>query len=182
MQVKKLGHLILCIVVLLLMHSCWVDRFNTIQPPSLVNVKPATNLIIPEQFNEIKTKHLFELISDKKIGDVSGLVELRKEGILIHPGVNSPTEVSFQLSKNYHELTLSLFIATLPPEAKDIKEAGTANIEFFADKKSLGKLTVNRNAIITKTLDLSSVGTLSVRVDNQDGKAWFDWLMLRVMS
>lgn len=179
---KIWGYLTLSVVILLLLRSCWLDRFNTIQPPSIAVENPAVALNLTKQIDSIGTKKLFLLLSSKEMGDISGKVELRKEGILIHPGVNTPTYVSFHLSKHYQKLILRPYIAPLPVEAKNLKEAGTAKVEFFGDGKSLGKIDVNRDTNTTKTLDLGDVETLNVIVGNQDGKAWFDWFMLGVVS
>ncbi len=110
------------------------------------------------------------------------MIELRKEGILIHPGETTPSKISFKLSHSYQKLSIRPFIALLPPDALNIKEAGTVEVEFFLDGKAEKKLLINRETSLIKNLELSNVDTLTIVVRNADGKAWFDWFMLGVVD
>jgi hypothetical protein len=129
-----------------------------------------------------QTRALFSLATNIDVSNKDSLFELRKDGILIHPGETRPTKVSFKLSRNYQKLIIRPFIATLPPEATAIKEAGTVGVEFLLDGNSAGRFMVDRDSNINKTLDLTNVDILTMVVDNGDGKPWFDWFMLGVVD
>jgi hypothetical protein len=126
------------------------------------------------------TKSLYSLISEKKLGDVYGVVEMRENGILIHPGESIATKVSFDVSGNEGVVRLAAFISTLPPNILDLKTSGTVGVELSVDGRSLGRQTVDCLANYEQSIDLKNVRTLSVVVDNADGAPWYDWLMLVV--
>lgn len=139
---------------------------------SAQSAKPSVNIK--------KTQVLFSYIYGKELGDTHGVVEMRDAGILLHPGTKRPTRVSFDITGKYETVTLTSFIATLPPQALEMKDAGTVGIEFFVDGVSIGRATINRYANYEKTLNLRGAKTLSINVDNSDGKPWYDWLILAV--
>jgi hypothetical protein len=128
-----------------------------------------------------KTNALFQLATDKELGDKVGLFELRQNGILIHPGETKPSKISFKLAAAYNTLTLRTFISALPDNAP-LKDAGTVGVEFLLDGKSTGRVNVDRNSKKVDTLDVAGVQVLTVIVDNGDGKSWFDWLTLAVLA
>lgn len=158
------------------------DKFETIQPPGAAASKPAAPRAAMPAVSIDKTRMLFGLAEKIEIGDKVGLFELRKEGMLIHPGETMPSRVSFKLARSYRKLTVLPFIAALHADAAAVKEAGTVGVEFLLDGKSGGKLAVNRDSTYIKTFDLTNVDMLTVTVDNGDGKPWFDWLMLGVVE
>jgi hypothetical protein len=158
------------------------DRYETIQPPGAFSPKLAPVQALIPVIRTDKTRVLFGLADKVNLGNKVGIFELRKEGILIHPGETSPTKVSFKLSRGYQKLIVRPFIATLPADATAVKEAGTVGVEFLLDGKSEGRLLVDRDSTYIKTLDLTNADILTVVVDNGDGKAWFDWLMLGVVD
>jgi hypothetical protein len=139
---------------------------------SAQSAKPSVNIK--------KTRVLFSYISGKELGDTHGLVEMSDSGILLHPGTKRSTRVSFDITGKYETVTLASFIATLPPQALEMKAAGTVGIEFFVDGISIGRATVDRYANYEKTLNLRDAKTLSINVNNSDGKPWYDWLFLAV--
>lgn len=160
------------------------DKFETIQPPGVVAQKsaPVQSLISASAISTNQTRALFSLATNVDVSSKASLFELRKEGILIHPGETRPAKVSFKLSRSYKKLIIRSFIATLPADANAIKEAGTVGVEFLLDGKSAGRFMVDRDSTNIKTLDLTDVDVLTVVVDNGDGKPWFDWFMLGVVD
>ena len=158
------------------------DKFDTIQPPGLSASKVSDPKFFVSDVNLDKTNALFKLIVNKELGDKVGVVEMRDEGMLIHPGETTSSKISFKLSHTYKKLIIRPFIAALPADAIKIQEAGTTGIDFWFDGKSQGRFIVNRDTRLTKELDLTSVDNLTIVVDNADGKAWFDWLMLGVVN
>ncbi len=178
----SLKQLCLWLVVVLLISGC-EDRFETIQPPSrAVAEKVAVKKVEKTNLNLDKTQALFKLASQTEVCDKVGLFELRTEGILIHPGETKPTRVTFNVAQGYKTLNFRSSISTLPAEATAVKEAGTVGVEFLLDGKSNGRFEINRDSSGNKTLDLTNVDLLTVVVDNDDGKPWFDWLMLSVVD
>lgn len=160
------------------------DKNETIQPPgfvSSVNQKTNNGQSESPAINLVKTKELFALASEKKIGDKVGLFEMRENGILVHPGETQSTRINFRLSRSFYRITVRSFIAPLPPEAS-VKEAGTVGVEFFVDGKSLGRAYVDRYSKQIDSFDLTDIEMLTVVVDNGNGKPWFDWLMLAVVE
>lgn len=158
------------------------DKFDTIQPPGASASETSDPKFVVSDVNLDKTNKLFKLIVNKELGDKVGVVEMRDEGMLIHPGETTSSKISFKLSHAYKKLIIRPFIAALPADATNIKEAGTIGIDFWFDGKSQGRFIVNRDTRLTKELDLSNVDNLTIVVDNADGKAWFDWLMLGVVN
>ena len=57
------------------------------------------------KFNVQKTVTLFDHLSSKKLGDQFGAVQLRELGILVHPGVSSPTEAVFSINGQMNSTT-----------------------------------------------------------------------------
>lgn len=180
-QLLKLLLIIPMFALLEFLSGC-SDKFDTIQPPGAVASITSEPKLIVSDINLDKTNALFKLIANKELGDKVGVVEMRSEGMLIHPGEMNPSKVSFKLSHTYKKLLVRPFIAALPADAIKIKEAGTIGIDFWLDGKSQGRFIVNRDTRLTKELDLTNVDTLTIVVDNADGKAWFDWLMLGVVN
>ena len=123
---------------------------------------------------------LFARATKKQLGDLHGTVELRNNGILIHPGATTPTSVTFRLGGEIKELRVSLFISPLGTEGSAVPEAGTVNVRLLADGRELLKASVDRNVRIQKSIDLTNVQNLEARVDNGNGKPWFDWFILSV--
>jgi hypothetical protein len=159
------------------------DKNATIQPPGASpQVAPkGANIQLPPATNIDKTRSLFSLATERKLGDKFGLVEMRNEGILIHPGETSPTRVSFKISRSFQSVVIRPFIASLPTDAP-ATEAGTVGVEFLLDGKSSGRIVVDRASKQINTLNLVNVDLLTVVVDNGDGKPWFDWLMIAVVD
>ena|SRR5688572_26450396 len=123
---------------------------------------------------------LFARVTKKELGDVHGVVELRNNGILIHPGATTPTSATFRLGGEIKELRVSLFISPLSPEGVAVPDAGTVNVRLLADGREVLKAAVDRNVNIQKSIDLTNVQNLEAHVDNGNGKPWFDWLILSV--
>jgi hypothetical protein len=158
------------------------DRFETIEPSGLPAAKSVVAKPILPNVSIDKTNLLYKLAINKMPGDKAGLIEMRSEGILIHPGENLPSKVSFKLSRTYQTLSVKSFISSLPVEATEIKEAGTVGVEFLLDGKSEGRFIVHRDAPFIKNIELTNIDILTIVVDNHDGKPWFDWLMLGVVG
>ncbi len=171
---------ILSLMVLVGLLSGCGDKYETVQPPGAPKSKPSA-ITVPI-ISLDKTTVLFNLATKKESEDKVGVVELLKEGILIHPGEIRPTKVSFKLARNYQQLSIRPFIAPLPADALNIKEAGTVGVEFFMDGKSQGRLDINRDSTLIKVFDFTNVDMFTVVVDNGDGKPWFDWFMLGVVE
>lgn len=127
-------------------------------------------------------KAFFARISKREIGDDVGKIEERNAGLLVHPGASTPTSVTFRLGGELKQLTLRLFIGQLPPDAKGVPQAGTVNAEILLDGKSAVKQHLDRNTDVQKTLDVAGVQELTLRVDNADGKPWWDWFFVSVVS
>jgi hypothetical protein len=158
------------------------DKSDTNQPQGVVAQKSAPDQSLMSAISTDQTRALFGLATNVDVSDKDSLFDLRKDGILIHPGETRPTKVSFKLSRSYQKLNIRPFIATLPPEATAIKEAGTVGVEFLLDGNSAGKFMVDRDSNNNKTLDLTNVDILTIIVDNGDGKHWFDWFMFGVVD
>jgi predicted small lipoprotein YifL len=124
----------------------------------------------------------FARVVRKDLGDASGKLELRDYGILIHPGETTPTSVTFRLAAELKELRLRLFISGLTPEGIAIPDAGTVNVEFIADGRALFKTYIDRNSSMEKSFNVSGVRDLVIRVDNANGKPWWDWFFVSVQS
>lgn len=181
MNLFNLKATLLLLATLIFIAGC-DDRFDTIQPPgALIKTQTPTQLIVKD-FNTDKTGDFFKLATNKELGDGVGLFELRKEGILIHPGDTTPSKISFKLSRSLKKLSLRPFIAALPSDASNIKEAGTVEVAFMLDGKLEEKLLIDRDTALIKQVDLTNVDILTIIVGNADGKAWFDWLMLGVVD
>ena len=127
-----------------------------------------------------ETRLLFDTIYAREPGDIYGLVEMRDTGILIHPGANTPTKISFDVAGKYEVVNIMAFMETLPSEAISIDNAGTVGIDFLIDGSSVGYATVDRFNSYRNSLNLNGAGTLTIVVDNGDGQSWYDWLILVV--
>jgi hypothetical protein len=174
----------------LLLTMCFIglmscsDKNDTIQPPGANPIAETESSGLQQSLPAVDmamSKKLFTLATDKSIGDEVGVFEMRNDAILVHPGKTTSTRVTFKLSRAFQNITLRTYIAELPPEAS-IKEAGTVGVEFLLDGRSTGKLKVDRYSKQLNTLDLINTDTLIVVVDNDEGKPWFDWLMLGVVE
>jgi hypothetical protein len=133
------------------------------------------------KFNVQKTVTLFDHLSSKKLGDQFGAVQLRELGILVHPGVSSPTEAVFSINGQMNSTTFATWMSGLPPEALALPDAGVAGVELFLDERSTGRVIVDRHTNSYHTFDLTGVRELKVVVDNGNGKSLYDWLFLGVM-
>lgn len=133
------------------------------------SVKPSVNLD--------KTGALFSTITAKTLGKVHGKVELREDGILIHPG-ETPTKVTFQLKNLDPSITLVGFIATMPPETLALSNTGSVGFELFLDGKSQGHNPVDRFSNFVEQINIANAKTLTVVVDNGNGEPWADWFIL----
>ncbi|MFN7570364.1 MAG: NPCBM/NEW2 domain-containing protein [Betaproteobacteria bacterium] len=142
---------------------------------------PAAEPTVP-QVDAAGTKALFARLTLKEPGDKVGVVELRPEGILLHPGDSRPTVVEFDLKGLASPLALRFFMAPLPPDALGIKDAGTVQVEAMVDGKLLWKEAVGRGRGLDRGLDVAGATKLRLIVDNADGKSWFDWLMFGVAA
>ncbi|HEX7705720.1 MAG TPA: hypothetical protein VF701_04590 [Thermoanaerobaculia bacterium] len=121
-------------------------------------------------------RQLFQSITATNLGEGEGLVDLRAEGILIHPGV-TPTTVTFRLPPSTRERRLWMFIAKLPSDALNIAEAGTVDVTVFVDGVQRSHRRVTRASEASETLP-ADAHTLTLQVDNADGKSWWDWLFV----
>ncbi|MFA6954571.1 MAG: sulfatase-like hydrolase/transferase [Thermoanaerobaculia bacterium] len=127
------------------------------------------------------TRALFARLVKKELGAESGNIELRPAGILIHPGT-TPTVATFRLGGEKASLRLRMFIAELDAPGKAVPQAGNVNVEIFVDGKSAVRCKLDRNSNEERTLDVSGANELTVRVDNANGKAWWDWFMLTALN
>jgi hypothetical protein len=128
------------------------------------------------------TKALFSSIARKEVGDEQGRVELREGlGILIHPGVTTPTTVTFALDGKHRQLGLRFFVV-LDEEGSKVPEAGTAHVKALLDGKPVFESDVDRRTASENVFDVSSARELTLQVDNQNGKAWWDWFFVSVQS
>ena len=62
-------------------------------------------------------------------------------------------------------------------KASRYRTPATSMSNSFADGKPLLKVFLDRNIKVERTLDLTGVWELTVRVDNANGKSWWDWLI-----
>lgn len=181
MSMVRFNGIILMVTQIAILTGCG-DKYETILPPGAVASKTAAVQVEMPTVSIEKTRMLYGLATKVEAGDKVGLFELRKEGMLIHPGETKPTKVSFMVARGYQTLVVRPFISTLPADATAVKEAGTVGVEFILDGKSEGRFVVNRDSTYIKTLDLTNIDMLTVVVDNGDGKPWFDWLMIGVVD
>ena len=130
--------------------------------------------------NEL-TKELYSHLIRSEPGEGEGKVDLRGSGILIHPG-KTPTTATFQLTGNHRELRLRLYISPLDKEGLKVPEAGTVDVELLVDGKSVNRAYVDRMTHIELPLNVSGAKELTIRVDNANGKDWWDWFMVSVSS
>ena len=129
------------------------------------------------QVDAAKTKLLADSIFSEAIGD-GGAVEVRDDGILLHPGGTLPTRVDFDVRGKFGSVRLHAWMGTLPQEALANKWAGTAGVRVLVDGQSLGWCEVNRRTNQSIQLDLSSAEELSVVADNYDNLGSWDWSMV----
>jgi hypothetical protein len=128
------------------------------------------------------TQALFARLARKEVGDATGKIEFRDQGILIHPGEKTPTTAVFRLDGELKQIDVRLFIAPLGPEGSKVPDAGTVNVEVLLDGKSVLKKYVDRDRVVQETLQVSGVKEMAVRVDNANGKPWWDWFMFSVTA
>jgi hypothetical protein len=135
-----------------------------------------------------KTKQLFESISSKSPGAISGKVEWRDGiGILLHPGTNQ-TEVVFDLSKFKGNATLFFWISRLPDRILSQPNAGTAAFTLELDGKKDGRKVeiklprkkVNRFTVAAIPVNFSGASKMKVSVDDADGAQFCDWIFMGV--
>jgi len=127
------------------------------------------------------TRALFSRLTGRQLGDVNGRIELREEGILIHPGDSTPTLATFRLDGEIREMVVRLSIAPLDTQGKTTPEAGNVNVALLLDDKPLFEAYIDRTSVIERTLSVSG-RNLTVRVDNANGKSWWDWFLLTFLS
>nr|AMP57259.1 hypothetical protein [uncultured bacterium] len=61
-------------------------------------------------------------------------------------------------------------------------ESGTVNAEVSLDGKPVEKVYIDRNVSRDMVLDVTNVRELTIKVDNANGKAWWDWFFVSVQS
>jgi len=139
-----------------------------------------------ESLPEIKpgeeTAFLFSRKANEDLGDKWGKIELRKDGVLVHPGENKPTTAEFHLKKQAKTITIKPFIAELDEAGRNTPEAGVVDVEFIADGKVLEKIRVDRTTNSQRNFNLSGVETFGVRVDKGNGTPGWDWFMISVLA
>ncbi|HEX7705712.1 MAG TPA: hypothetical protein VF701_04550 [Thermoanaerobaculia bacterium] len=123
------------------------------------------------------TTALFAALLRTDLGDVTGLVDLRPEGILIHPGQSTKTTAVFDASQ-FQQLVVRAAIAPLDPEGASVPNAGTVVVALRVDGVPIFATPVNRHAEVERVVDLSNARELEITVDNDDGKSWWDWLVI----
>jgi len=128
-----------------------------------------------------KTVAFFDQLSAKKLGDEFGAVQLREIGILLHPGLATPTEAVFAVDGQSGATTFAAWMCGLPPEALANPEAGVAGLDFVLDGRPTSRVIVDRHTNSYHTFDLTGVRELKVVVDNGNGKSLYDWLFLGVL-
>lgn len=135
-----------------------------------------------------KTKQLFDSISLKRPGAVSGKVEWRDGlGIFLHPGA-TPTEVVFDLSKFKGNAALVFWISRLPDQILAQPNAGTAAFTVELDGRKDGRKVevklprkkVDRFTVATIPVNFSGASTMKVSVDDADGAQFCDWIFMGV--
>jgi len=55
------------------------------------------------------------------------------------------------------------------------------NVALLLDDKPLFEAYIDRTSVIERTLSVSG-RNLTVRVDNANGKSWWDWFLLTIPS
>jgi hypothetical protein len=120
---------------------------------------------------------LAQSISAEELGQ-DGVVELRPDGLLIHPGETLPTRVDFDVAGKFQRVTLRAWIGQLPKSALSDTRFGTAQVLVLLDGQNYGKAPVNRHANQSIELDLSRVSQMSIIVDNYDKLHFWDWCMV----
>lgn len=128
-----------------------------------------------------KTVAFFNRLTSKLAGDEVGAVQLRDIGILLHPGLNSPTEAVFSTLGFQLPVTFATWMCGLPPEALANPDAGVAGIEFILDGRPTGRVVVDRSTNSYHTFDLSAVQQVKIVADNGNGQSIYDWLFIGVM-
>ena len=135
-----------------------------------------------------KTKQLFESISAKRPGAISGKVEWRGGiGIFLHPGT-TPTEVVFDLSKFKGNATLFFWISRLPDRILAQPNAGTAAFTVELDGKKDGRKVeiklprkqVDRFTVATIPVNFTGATMMKITVDDADGAQFCDWIFMGV--
>jgi len=122
--------------------------------------------------NNALTRELFTAIIKKKLGNKFD-VELKEDGIFIHPG-GQPTEVVFRIGEKFQKIRLVAFITELPESGLADPLAGTTGVELFVDGKSQGHRSVDRLTNQSFLLDCTQAKELKVVVDCANGNANWD--------
>jgi hypothetical protein len=120
---------------------------------------------------------LAQTISAEELGR-DGTVELRPNGLLIHPGETLPTRVDFDVEGKFKRVTLRAWIGELPKSALSDTRFGTAQVLVLLDDQNYGKVPINRHNNQSIELDLSRVSQMSIIVDNYDKLHSWDWCMI----
>ncbi len=131
--------------------------------------------------NMARTVAFYDQLLSQKPGADGGSVQLRENGILLHPGEKESTDVVFDLSGEKETTTLAAWIALLPQEALANEQAGVAAIQLFLNEKPLPRVEVTRHNNVFFSFDASSASKLKVVSDSANGTALFDWLFIGLM-
>ena len=121
---------------------------------------------------------LFARMTSRKPGDGFGRVELRGQEILIHPGDTLPTLAYFDVAGLPSPLRLHLKIGALDEAGQRVPEAGNVNVEVQLDKSVVFKAFVDRRSPSDRPIDVTGARELMIKVDNANGRAWWDWFLL----
>ena len=133
------------------------------------------------EVNMARTVAFFDQLISQKPGAEGGSVQLRENGILVHPGEKEATEVVFDIAGEKAATTLAAWIAPLPTEALSNEQAGVAALQLFLDDKPLPRVQVSRHDSVYFTFDTASASQLKIVADNGNGTALYDWLFIGVM-
>jgi hypothetical protein len=133
------------------------------------------------EVNMARTVAFFDQLIAQKPGADEGSVQLRENGILLHPGEKEATEVVFDLAGEKDTITLSAWIALLPAAALPNEQAGVAALQLFLDDKPLPRVEATRHNNLYFTFDTSRASKLKIVVDSANGTALFDWLFIGLM-
>jgi hypothetical protein len=133
------------------------------------------------EVNMARTVVFFDQLISQKPGAEEGSVQLRENGILLHPGEKESTEVIFDLAGEKDAITLAAWIALLPQEALANEQAGVAAIQLFLNDKPLPRVEVTRHSNLFFTFDASGASKLKIVADSANGTALFDWLFIGLM-
>lgn len=133
------------------------------------------------EVNMARTVVFFDQLASQKPGAEGGSVQLRENGILVHPGEKEATEVVFDIAGEKDATTLAAWIATLPTEALPNEQAGVAGLQLFLDNKPLPRVQISRHDNLFFTFETAGASQLKIVADSANGTALFDWLFIGVM-